>query len=69
MHAATKHTHAVVFGRKVDGCPRCIELALGMPARQWRNQRVSAAAQRLADIRAHDCKATRCMPICTFGDW
>ena len=22
----TKHTHQSVFGRKVDGCPRCAEL-------------------------------------------
>lgn len=26
---ATKHTHGANFGRHVDGCPRCIELAAG----------------------------------------
>lgn len=66
----TAHTHPVVFGRKVDGCPRCTELRLGMPARQWRGQRAAAAgASRLAEIRAHDCKAAGCGPVCTAFDY
>jgi hypothetical protein len=65
----TQHTHPVVFGRKVDGCPRCTELRLGMPPRTWRNQRSSSDAQRLADIRSHDCKKSHCGPVCTFGDY
>lgn len=26
-------------------------------------------AQFLRALKAHDCKASRCGPICTFGDW
>jgi hypothetical protein len=66
----TAHTHQVIFSRRVEGCPRCTELRLGMPARQWAGQRVRAfAGDRLADIRAHDCKRSGCLSICTFGDW
>ena len=69
--ATTAHTHAVAFGRKVDGCPRCAELKLGMPARAWGgySSRGRASATSLADIRAHSCKAAGCMSICTFGDY
>lgn len=64
----TPHNHRVVFGRKVQGCPRCTELRLGMPPRQWRGQRVYSS--RIVDeIRAHDCKRSGCMSICTFGDY
>lgn len=67
---ATKHTHHVVFGRRVPGCPRCTELAVGMPARKgWGAQNPQWAAQRSADIRGHDCILSRCAPVCTFGDW
>jgi hypothetical protein len=65
----TSHTHPVVFGRKVDGCPRCTELRLGVPARQWRNQRSKLDTQRLRDIRAHNCATARCGVVCTFGDY
>jgi len=65
----TKHTHQPVFGRKVEGCPRCTELACGMPARRWSTGRATFDAQRLADIRRHDCRASRCGPVCTFGDY
>lgn len=65
----TPHNHQVVFGRKVDGCPRCTELKLGMPVRTWNNYRRDFDAQRLRDIRAHDCKVSRCGPVCTFGDF
>jgi hypothetical protein len=44
----TPHTHQVVFGRTVPGCPRCTELKLGMPARQWRGYRAAAVAASLA---------------------
>lgn len=66
----TQHTHPVVFGRKVDGCPRCTELKLGMPARQWGGYSGRPAqASRMAEIRAHDCKASRCGPVCTAFDY
>lgn len=65
----TQHTHPVVFGRKVDGCPRCAELKNGAPPRRWSIQdRRARDAQHIAEIKAHDCKASRCGPVCTFGD-
>lgn len=33
-----------------------------MPAMSWPKRRLRA-------IRAHDCTASRCGPICTHGDW
>lgn len=65
----TKHNHQVVFGRKEDGCPRCTELRLGMPARQWSNYRADSEAQRIREIRSHDCKRSGCGPVCTAFDW
>ena len=59
----TPHSHAVVFGRKVDGCPRCQELAAGAPVvKGW-----STPAPRVHV--PHVCGPT-CSPICcTHGDW
>jgi hypothetical protein len=71
--ATTKHTcGGPVFGRlaRLGQCRRCDELRFGLPAVQWRTaQRRCDDARRLADIRAHDCKASRCGPICTAFDW
>ena len=67
--ATTPHTHQVVFGRKVMGCPRCTELRLGMPPVRWSTARADADAMRLRDIRTHNCQASRCGPVCTFGDY
>ena len=69
--ATTAHTHQVVFGRKVQGCPRCTELKLGMPARQWSGYSSSSKAtrSRLDDIRSHNCAAARCGVVCTHGDY
>ena len=64
----TKHTHQVVFGRKVEGCPRCTELRVGMPPVRWRGYRDNDA-MRVRDIRSHQCSPSRCGPVCTFGDW
>ena len=66
----TQHTHQVVFGRKVEGCQRCTELRLGMPAKQWvgYGNRARSDALRLADVRAHNCSVSRCGTVCTFGD-
>jgi hypothetical protein len=77
---ATKHTHAVVFGRKVDGCPRCAELLAGAePVRGWGSQwsykagryitKAEQLQERLAEIRNHDCKVSRCAIVCTAFDW
>ena len=65
---ATPHTHPVIFGRKVIGCGRCTELKNGAPAVAWAPSRADIDARRVAEIRAHDCKAARCGPVCTFGD-
>jgi len=65
----TQHTHPVVFGRKVAGCPRCGELVAGAPVVRWRQSSKQADAQRCREIRAHNCKASGCGPVCTFGDW
>lgn len=65
----TKHSHQLVFGRKVIGCPRCTELSAGMPARRWSNHLRDSQAQRIAEIRAHDCKRSRCGPVCTAFDY
>ncbi|MFJ2635808.1 hypothetical protein ACIO6U_28190 [Streptomyces sp. NPDC087422] len=76
--AVTKHTHQVVFGRKVDGCPRCQELAAGAEPVRWapsRREREQADdTERAAAIRAHFAPGgphsrAACGPVCTFGDW
>jgi hypothetical protein len=64
----TQHTHQVVFGRKVDGCPRCTELRLGMPARRWGNYSTQAKSTVARMDRGHVC-TSRCGAICTYGDW
>lgn len=59
-----------VFSRYDESCPRCFELKIGAPARQgWGDFKRTMQAQSLAAIRAHDCKKSGCMAICTFGDW
>ena len=49
----TKHSHQVVFGRKVTGCPRCAELSAGRAARRWRTDREPDKLQIHWTIRAH----------------
>jgi len=69
---ATQHTcGGPVFGRlaKRGECRRCDELRFGAPAVQWNTSRRDADRQRCEEIRAHDCKARGCGPVCTFGDW
>lgn len=63
----TKHTHGANFGRRVAGCPRCDELKNGAQPIRWATQRYNGS--RLAEIRAHDCVASRCGPVCTAFDW
>lgn len=66
----TKHTHPVIFGRRVAGCPRCAELDAGAPPIEWSSTiRKREELRRIREIREHDCKRSGCMPICTFGDW
>lgn len=63
----TAHSHPMVFGRRVAGCPRCAELDAGAPPVRWSSQR-SSDARRVAEIRAHDCRRSNCGVVCTFGD-
>jgi hypothetical protein len=65
----TKHTHAVVFGRREDGCPRCAELDAGAApvVQSWR-KRESDDARLSREIREHQC-GTSCGAVCTFGQW
>lgn len=70
----TKHTcnagRGPVFGRKSAGCPRCDELLSGKPPVLWSGAlRARNEAQTLAAIRAHDCRTSRCGPVCTAFDW
>lgn len=67
--ATTKHTHQVVFDRKVGGCPRCDELKAGAEPVRWAPSRREQDERRAAEIRAHDCRASGCSIVCTFGDW
>ena len=71
---ATKHTHQVVFGRRVVGCPRCAELAAGAEPVQWKGNRAAQDDQRrcaeiLAHFSSHKHLSGGCGPVCTFGDW
>jgi len=68
----TKHTcndgRGPVFGRKSPDCPRCAELLRGAAPVRWRKSADEQRA-RLAEIRAHDCRASGCGPVCTAFDW
>lgn len=68
----TKHQSdcARVFKRYDLTCPRCRELAEGFaPRAGWGDHKRKADAERLAAIRAHDCRTSRCGPVCTAFDW
>jgi len=68
---ATKHTcGGPVFGKLTAGCARCDELKAGAAPVQWQDaRRAQQQARELSWIRSHDCKASRCSVVCTFGDW
>ncbi|WP_330173006.1 hypothetical protein OG875_05005 [Streptomyces sp. NBC_01498] len=70
---ATKHSHGPNFGRRVDDCLRCQELAEGAAPVSWNRSRSQRDrdddAQRAQEIRDHDCRKARCSVVCTFGDW
>ena len=71
---ATKTNHkpecARVFNRYDLSCARCLELKGGAKARAgWGDWKREQEARQLRWIKAHDCKASRCMVVCTFGDW
>jgi len=58
-----------VFGRMTPGCTRCDELLAGAQPVRWNTRRRDDDAQCVAEIRAHDCAADRCGPVCTAFDW
>ena len=61
------------FGRptKEEGkCPRCDELRSGAaPRKGWGHAKKQAEMRFTQSLKRHDCKASRCGPVCTFGDW
>lgn len=66
----TQHTHAVVFGRKMDGCPRCAELLAGAPPiKGWGQLNKEQEARESLARRNHNCRTSGCGVVCTFGDW
>jgi hypothetical protein len=65
-----KHNHAPNFGRRVDGCPRCVALTAGAKPVHWGARR--AGESRSSGTAAHFTSIehlTKCGPVCTFGDW
>lgn len=61
----TKHNDKCVmaFGKysPIGDCPRCDELRNGAaPRKGW--------FRKVEPVRPHDCKLSRCGPICTHGD-
>ena len=66
----TKHTHPLVFGRRVVDCPRCVELANGAAPIVWSSTRkAELEAEQIRAIRDHNCQVSHCGPVCTFGQW
>lgn len=69
---ATKHTHQMVFGKRVAGCPRCAELNAGAPVVVWRESRAQQDQRQVREVRAHFDgeyhRSGKCGPVCTFGD-
>ncbi|GHJ23355.1 hypothetical protein [Streptomyces albus] len=62
-----EHTHGPNFGRTVEGCPRCDDLAAGAEPVTWSVRHPGHLTA--AEIRAHDCRSSNCGPVCTFGDY
>ena len=59
-----------VWGRYDASCARCSELKAGAAPRPgWGGRGRQQAAQRLQDIRQHDCRKAGCGPVCTAFDW
>lgn len=68
----TRHTPVcrMSFGRPKPetGCPRCVELSQGAPARTW-NAGNRMERKRSEEIRRHNCHTSGCGPVCTAFDW
>jgi hypothetical protein len=76
---ATKHSNqcTMAFGRytkEVGVCARCEELKSGgKPRDGWQKQYYATKKkheeQFNRELKAHNCTASKCGPVCTFGDW
>lgn len=65
-----KSNCARVFSRYDNTCPRCLELINGAkPRDSWTAAKDRREAAFAKALKAHNCKKSGCMPICTFGDW
>lgn len=64
----TKHTHKVVFGKRVADCPRCTELDNGAEPVRWRNGNTNGYPTN-QQLRQHNCRQAGCGPVCTYGDY
>ena len=74
MQTTTSTKHKVdckrAFKNYDKSCARCMELLAGAASRpSWSSNRQQNDAQRIREIREHDCKTSNCGPVCTFGDW
>ena len=66
----TKHTHRPNFGRKVSGCPRCLELANGAALRAgWNDLKIEFEKEQIRAIKNHRCSESNCGPVCTAFNW
>jgi hypothetical protein len=64
----TKHTHKVVFGKRVKDRPRYQELNNGAEPIRWRTGNTSGYPTT-AQTRAHNCRQPGYGPVCTYGDY
>ncbi len=73
MNTKHKADCKMSFGRKDSSCPRCVELLNGSAPRAsfWSNVafKKQQEANHLASIRSHNCQASGCAVVCTFGDY
>lgn len=66
---------SMAFGKlDPEHCARCeqrqAEKAQGIPARRdYGKAARELDAQRLTEVRRHDCKASGCSIVCTAFDW
>lgn len=66
----TKHSSdcKMIFGRKDESCPRCLELINGSPSRDGWQKRFFAKQKLELRAVAHVCSG-KCGSVCTFGEW
>jgi len=70
MKTAHRNDCKRVFARYDAECPRCNELSQGAaPRKGWGDRQREADAAFTRRLKAHDCKAHRCGPVCVAFDW